>query len=138
MFGAAIIGGVTAVGLVLAIVALAYFLRHWLQQRRMSEDVEGYYAGSATVRSFPRGRRGRWQSGGNEGFTSKGYGEIGKGPDRPARSRPAGKPGMCNRSDKFHDWKNEHLTNRIAGRRDAHKVARVIVRPAKGRKPKPR
>jgi hypothetical protein len=87
---------------------------------------------------FPRARRMRWTSGTNEGVTNKGYSEIGKGPDRPARSRPAGKVGMCNSANRtFSDWKTSHIENRAAGRKDAHNVKRAQV-VAKKRKPKPK
>ncbi|MBV6632118.1 MAG: hypothetical protein KI792_03685 [Alphaproteobacteria bacterium] len=82
----------------------------------------------------PKSKRLRWMKSESSGSSGKGYSEIGKGPDRPARSRPAGKVGLVNQSNRvFSDWKTDHIQNRSAGRKDAHKVK---SRPS--RKPKPK
>ena len=131
---AAFVGAVSALSVVLVVGASWWAVRAW--QQRHHDDFSDAHDHIVTYeRTAPVGRRRvRWGGGENSGSSSKGYGEIGKGPDRPARSRMAGKPGMTNRADRATaDWRTHHINNRAAGRKDAHKVK---SKPA--RKPKPR
>jgi len=136
---AAMVGGATAAVIVIIAGAATWLARLWLQNNRFKDELSAAADRSrddgVVYERYARGRRIRWESDRHSGSSSKGYSEINKGPDRPARSRGAGKVGLANRSERgFSDWKTDHIVSRIAGRRDAHNSKRKVVR----RKPKPR
>ena len=134
---AAMVGGATAAVIVIITGVAVWLLRLWLQRKRYQDDLGGGHRrrdDAVVYERYARGRRIHWDWDRHSGSSSKGYSEINKGPDRPARSRMAGKVGLANRSERgFSDWKTDHIVSRIAGRRDAQKVKTKPVR-----KPKPR
>ena len=135
VYEAAFVGALTALGVVSVVGAVIWAGRRY--QARLLRDHDDVDSTIVTYeRPLPVSRRRiRWGGGENSGTSAKGYSEINKGPDRPARSRPAGKVGMVNQSNRLtSDWRTDHITSRAAGRKDAHKVTKK--RPA--RKPKPR
>ena len=128
--------------LLLAVLAGGFGVVCWLMlSRRKTPDVDKEKPPTTSSNEWaafrlvaPKSKRLRWMKGESSGSSSKSYSEIAKGPDRPARSRPAGKVGLVNQSNRlFSDWKTDHIQNRSAGRKDAHKAK---SRPA--RKPKPK
>ncbi|MEO0393919.1 MAG: hypothetical protein AAF213_11845 [Pseudomonadota bacterium] len=132
-FEAAFIGAVTA--LIFFLVLGGGFLA-W-RSRERNREFDDKIVDRPVSYDRPAGvarRRMHWGDSKNSGSSNKGYSEINKGPDRPARSRMAGKPGLVNQANRATaDWKTDHIVSRLAGRRDAQKVK---SRPA--RKPRPK
>ena len=134
VFEAAFVGALTALGVV-SVIGLGVWATRRYQARLLMDDDDVVDTIVTYERPTPMGRRRiRWGGTENSGSSSKSYSEINKGPDRPARSRPAGKVGKVNQSNRdTSDWKTEHINSRAAGRKDAHKYSKKPVR-----KPKPR